>query len=141
MATSGIKSHGTKLSIGDGGSPEVFSNLPEGTAVPVFGGTKGLIDATSHDTTGFMDYIPKAVADGNELKITSNYRPGDTDVAKFMAAYTDQLHHNFKVTFSDTKTATFAGIVLGWEVDPSELDGMVKASFTIKMTSEPVFSA
>jgi hypothetical protein len=138
MTTRGIKSHGTKLGIGDGASPEVFSNLPEGTAIPSLGGTKGLIDATSHDTVGFMDYIPKALADGNELKISSNYIPGDANVAKFKAAYGDQAHHNFKSTLSDGTTFLFPGIVSSWEVDPSEMDGMVKASFSIKIVGEPI---
>jgi hypothetical protein len=138
--TKGIKSHGTKLAIGDGASPEAFSNLPEGTAVPAIGGKKGLIDATSHDTVGFMDYIPKALADGNELKVTSNYIPKDANVAKFKAAYIDQLHHNFKSTLVDGTTFVFPGIISEWEVDPSEMDGMVKASFSIKIVGEPVES-
>ena len=136
--TKGIKSHGTKLGIGDAASPEVFSNLPEGTAVPTIGGKKGLIDATNHDTVGFMDYLPKALADGNELSITSNYIPGDLNVAKFKAAYSDQLHHNFKVTLPNTTTIVFPGVVTSWEVNPSDMDGMVKGGFGIKIVGEPV---
>jgi hypothetical protein len=139
--TEGIHSHGTKLGIGDGASPEVFSNLPEGTAIPAFGGTVGLIDATSHDTVGFKDYLPQAVAEGEELEVTSNHIPDDADVAKFKAAYTAKTAKNFLITLSDGGKYLFPGIVLGWKIDPSELDGLVKSSFRIKMTGEPSYTA
>lgn len=142
MTTSAIHSHGTKIGIGDGASPEVFSYLPEGTSIPAFGGSSGLIDASSHDTTGFKDYLPQMLAEGDELEISGNYIPNDADLAKFKAAYTAKTAKNFHVPLVESGGSwIFSGRVLGWKVDPSELDGLVKNSFKIKMTSEPVYTA
>lgn len=139
--TEAIHSHGTKLGIGDGLSPEEFTNLPEGTAIPPFGGTKGLIDASNHDSVAFKEYLPQKLAEGDELDVVSNHIPGDTDVAKFKAAYDDEEEHNFKITMSNSDVYVFPGIVLAWHIDPSELDGIVKSSFRIKMTGAPVYTA
>lgn len=140
--TSAIHSHGTKLGIGNGASPESFSDLPEGTVVPAFGGTAGLIDVSNHDSVGFKEYLPQSLAEGEELEVTGNYIPNDATVALFKAAYTAKNAYNFKVTLSDSGGSwIFPGIVLAWKVDPSELDGKVANSFRIKMTGEPQYSA
>ena len=67
--TQGVKSHGAGIAIGDGASPESFTSLVEPTDIPALGGKSGLIDASNHDSVGYMDYVPKDLADGNEIKV------------------------------------------------------------------------
>lgn len=132
--TSGIKSHTTKIGIGDGASPEVFSNLTEGYVVPAFGGTKGLIDFSNHDTVDMKDYQVQDLAEGDQMECEANYIPGNVNQGLFKTAYDNETEDNYRVLMRDGTTFVFAGRCLGWHVDPSELDGKVKIKFSVKVT-------
>lgn len=133
--TSGIKTFGTKIGIGNGSSPESFTNLSEGRVIPAIGGTYGLIDCSNHDTVDTNDYISKALQDGDEMKVEANYIPGNASQALFRAAFENKTANNFKITMSATTTYfIFQGRVVNWTVNPSELDDIVKLEMTIKRT-------
>ena len=131
--TQGIRSHGTKLSIGDGVSPEGFTLITERFAIPPIGGRGDLIDMSNHDSVAFMEYLPKSLEDGNELTIECNEIPGDTAQDLVRTARANKTTDNWQVEYVDGTTETFPAIVLGLETDPGELDGRVVFRFFLKI--------
>lgn len=131
--TSGIKSHGTILAIGDAASPEVFSTITERFAIPEIGGRSELIDFSNHDSVSFMEYKAKSLEDGNELTVECNEIPGDTQQDLVRAAKAAKSTDNWKVTYQGGSYEIFPAVVLAVGTDPSELDGRVVFRFTLKI--------
>lgn len=133
MTTAGIKSHGTKIGIAAGTSPETYLELEECFAIGQLGGTTGLIDFSSHDSVDFRDYLAQSLAEGNDLPLQANYVEGAAAAAAFEAAYNDKEAHDFCLTLTNDKTRTFPAIITSWNEDFSELDGRVMVNFTLKL--------
>lgn len=131
--TLGIKSHTTKIAIGDGASPEVFDTIDETFSIGPVGGVKSLIDFSNHDTEDYMDYQVADLADGAEIQVECNEIPGNTSQDLVRTAHDDATKDNWKVTYRDGSTEIFPGIVLRLETDPSELDGRVILRFVVKI--------
>ena len=131
--TLGMKSHGAGIAIGDGESPESFTSLAEPTDIPAVGGKSGLIDASNHDSVGYMDYVPKDLADGNELAFAANYIEDAAGVSAFDAAFASKSQYNFKYTLSNGEYFIFPGRIIGWDLDGGQLDDMVKVTYTVKI--------
>jgi hypothetical protein len=134
--TAGIKTHGTKIAISNGESPETFTNLGECRVVPQSGGTSGLIDASNHDTVGNMDYLAKDLSDGDEIECECNYVASDAGQNAFKAAYDSKTAYNFREILTNSTFFLFAGRVTGWHLDAGELDDIVKQKFTVKITGK-----
>ena len=132
--TEGIKTHGTAISISSGDSPEGFLPLGECTVVPALGGSNALIDASSHDSEAYMDYLVKDLADGNEISCECIYVPDDEGQVAFKAAYDSKAPFYFLVVLVNGDQYLFPGRVMGWELNAGELDDIVKQTFTVKIT-------
>lgn len=130
----GIKTHGLAFAISDGDSPENFTDIAEVQVVPPLGGKNDLIDASSHDSVDYMDYLVKSLADGNELAVPVIYVEDDPGQLALRAAYADKAQYYFKYTMTNSTYYTFPGRIMGWEIDAGELDDIVKENFTIKIT-------
>jgi hypothetical protein len=131
--TSGIKSHTTEIAIGDGASPEVFDKVDEVFSIGPVGGTKSLIDFSSHDSVSFMEYQVADLADGDEIAVEANEVPGNISQDAVRTAYDAATTDNWKVTYRDGTTEVFTGIVMRLQTDASELDGRVIFRFTVKI--------
>lgn len=130
---------GLSVTMSNGASPEVYSEIEEVKSLSGLGKTNPLIDTTSHDSTA-KEYIA-GLADGSELTIeclrvhtASNKQ--DALVANVDAGSTV----NFRVTVTDasvspnlTKTYSFAGVCLSWNVTPS-FDDANMIGFTVKIS-------
>lgn len=136
--TQGIKSHGTKIAIGDGASPENFTTITEAFAIPAVGGTKGTIDMSNHDSVGFKEFLTQDLADGLELAIKCNMIPDDAAQELVVAAWENSTQNNWEVTFRGGKTRIFPAVVLHFDDDPSELDGRTVFNFTLKIAGNIV---
>lgn len=134
MTTAGIRSHGLEFSISTGDSPEGFVAIAEAQVVPPLGGKNDLIDASSHDTVDYMDYLVKSLADGNELAVPCIYSEDDAGQIAMRAAYAAKTQYYFKVTLTNATYFTFPGRVMGWEIAAGELDDIVKETYTVKIT-------
>lgn len=129
----GRKAFKTKLKIGDGASPEVFTAMPELFSVGPVGGSKELVDFTNHDTTGQYDYQVFDLEDGNELQFEANDIHGDADQALFRTAYANSARPNFQVLDRNLDGYQFPGVITKLETDFSELKGKVVMRGTIKI--------
>lgn len=134
--TSGIRSHGTILGIGDGGSPENFDTITERFAIPAVGSRGDLIDMSNHDSVAIMEYLPKSLEDGNEMTVEANYVSSalaTTAQNKVRAARVAKSTDNWKVQFVNGSYRIFPAIVIGLDDDASELDGRVVFRFVLKI--------
>jgi len=129
----GRKAFKTKLKIGDGASPEVFTALPELFSVGPVGGSKELVDMTNHDTTGQYDYEVFDLEDGNELQFEANDIHGDTAQGLFRTAYSNSSKKNFQVLDRNSDGYQFPGVITKLETDFSELKGKVVLRGTLKI--------
>lgn len=132
--TSGRKSFKAKLYIGDGASPEVFTALPELLSVGPVGGSKELVDMTSHDTTGQYDYLLFDLEDGNELQFEAVDIHGDASQGLFRTAYANATKPNFRVLDRDGDGYQFPGVITKLETDiGSDMKGKVVMRGSVKI--------
>ena len=136
--TQGIKSHGTKIAIGDGASPEVFTTITEAFQIPAVGGTKGQIDFSNHDSLNFKEFQMEDLAEGLELAVKCNMIPANASQELVVAAWVAASVNNWRVTLRGGKTRIFPGVVLHVDDDPSELDGRTVFNFTLKIAGDIV---
>lgn len=77
MTTQARLGYGSKLLIGDGGSPETFAEIGEITEGPDDGDSVDNIEVTNHQSPGRRKEYIGALIDGGDLTITVNYIPSD----------------------------------------------------------------
>lgn len=97
------------------------------------------VDVTSHSST-WREH-KATIADGGEVTFDINYDPADSTHQLLRAAASDGATHQFQVTFPDTgaSTATFDGIVTGFEISAPVADKMT-AALTIRVTGAITFA-
>jgi hypothetical protein len=134
--TQGIKSHGTKIAIGDGASPENYTTISEAFTIPAVGGTKGTIDFSNHDSVNFKEFQMEDLADGLELAVKCNMIPDNASQELVVAAWVAASVDNWRVTLRGGKTRIFPAVVLHVDDDPSELDGRTVFNFTLKIAGD-----
>jgi len=69
--------YGTKLLLGDNGSPEAFAELGEITEGPDDEDSVELVEVTNHQSPGRRREYIGALIDGGEITLTCNYIPDD----------------------------------------------------------------
>jgi predicted secreted protein len=136
--TEGQKAFGTKLWIGDGASPEVFTKIDEVFNIGPVGGSKELVDMTNHDTLGYYDYLVFDLKDGKDLQIEANDIPGNVSQELVRTCEANSTKPNFKVVYRDGTYEIFPGIVTDIETDPSDMKGKVVFRFTLKIAGAVV---
>lgn len=116
------------------------------TAIAMVKGVRGpsisgsTADITSFDSpNGFREFIG-TLRDGGTLSFSINYDPGDTTHAALMSDLIAGTTRNFEMHFNDADDSILdiAGIVTGFEIS-AELEQVVQASCTIKITAEPTW--
>jgi hypothetical protein len=147
MSSGAKRAIGTKLKLGNGGSPESFAAVPEITSLSL-GGTKvDIIDTTNMDSpadavTGliFREKLG-GLADGGEVSFSMNFLPTSTAQIAFRAAI-DGLLHNFQIVLpagAGGGTFSFAGFVSGFDNDFA-IDKQLTASGKITISGPTSFA-
>lgn len=134
MTTSGQKAFATKIYIGDGASPEVFTKIDEVFSIGPVGGSKELVDMTSHDSLLYMDYLPFDLKDGKQISVEANEIFGNASQALVTAADVASSVDNWKVVYRNGSYDLFPGLIMDIETDPSDLKGRVVFRFVLKIT-------
>lgn len=119
-----LKTQGTTIGVGDGASPEVFSNVGEVKDInwQDAGGTE--IDVTNLSSTS-KEFI-MGLPDNGSVALVCNYDPNDTPQSTLKTSKDAQTLKNYKVTLSDASTTfTFAAYVMNWSVTLTEDDRAV----------------
>jgi len=127
---------GITVKIGDGAGTEVFSNLEKVTDVSGLGVTNSLIDVTSFDSNGSMEYIP-GLADGETISVECNQV---LDATVQLALIADVVggtqSRNIEIVATDgvnTTTYSMAVVPLSYTANPSISDKNT-LSFSLKIS-------
>lgn len=139
--SNGIAAFGTKLLVGDGAGPEVFTAVAE---IRNIGGPEVSVDTTDvtpHSTgTPWRHFVPTLI-DGGEVSLDLNFLPAAADQAALRADMLARTKRNFKVQWPITPTAqqaAFAAYVTKLS-PPAPHDGELSASMTLKITGPVTF--
>lgn len=100
-----------------------------------------VIDVTNHDSAdGYKEFIG-GLRDAGEFPIEGNFIQDDAGQLALLASFNSGAVESFVVTFSDTSTWAFSGIVTGIEVGKADLKNQVSFTATLKVTGKPTFTA
>ena len=133
-----IETQGFKLEIGDGGSPIDYTEVKEITNFSGFDGQASEIDTTHLQSTA-KEFL-MGLQDFGNFNIDVNFLQTDPGQVEMRTAKGDRQVRDFKITFSNTKTATFQGYVQSNPLSGG-VDGKVDSSFNIRITGNVTFSA
>ena len=142
MASQAKAAYGTKLKMGDGASPETFTEIPE------VGDIKGpkisvkTIDVTTHGSaaSGANEEIIPSTINGGEVGFPLNYVESDPMHMALIAAAQGRIKKNFqKINPENTKTIAFAGYVTEFALSDPVSDKR-QADVTITVSGGLTFS-
>lgn len=125
-----------RLQIGDGNSPEVFTDFCAITDVGGFGESKPLVDVTS--LCDLARKFRNGLKEGAEVTLAANMIQGDADTRALFAAYQSDEIVNFRyvlVGVSPPEYFGFAATILGWQL-AGPIGDKAAMSFTIKISGE-----
>ncbi len=136
----GISSQGTYLTIGNGASPEVFTEIPECTTIPGPAGTSDEIDFTHLRSVGGYREYKQSFKDNDDMTLECNYIPGDPVQANLRAAYLSGTVTNFVKHYPDNSTDAFSAYVKSAS-SPAAVGDKLKFTVTLRITGAPVFTS
>lgn len=122
-----IKGLSTTISVSDVTIAYVYSISGPGTTV-------GTVESTDLSDT-WRSYLP-TVTDGGEVSFEIHYDPDQATHTTLNALLGTPAIEDWDITFADTSTISFDGILTGFEKSGMEVDGIVTASITIKVDGE-----
>lgn len=130
---------GTLLKRGDGGTPEIFTEIADPTGISGPGLSRETIDVTSHGSPDqWMEFVG-GLKDGGEVSLDINYQPSLHDT--LVDDFDDAAPRNYQIVFPDADSTTwgFKAIMTGFEPD-APYDDKLSASLTFKVTGKPTLS-
>lgn len=125
---------GTRLQLGDGASPEVFTTVSEVLRVSAIGQSVGEIDVTNLDSTS-KEYIG-SLPDGATVEFDCNWTGSVQQIALRDGVGTTK---NFRVIWADgspATTANFAMVVLGANVGETTPEGQITMNANGRITGD-----
>lgn len=140
-----IAAHGTLLQIGDGASPEVFTNIAEVMDISGPSFSLDTAEVTHQESPGnFKEYIP-TLLDGGEVSMEINFLTTEATHGQaaggLLADMVARNVRNFKIAFPESPSVewAFAAIITAFELDSAMADQQ-KASVTLKITGQPTLA-
>lgn len=138
MATSAAIGHGSAFAIGDGGGPEVFTDVAEVFAITPPNLTRDTVDATHMASTEKWREFIAGLRDAGEVSISLNFVPGGAAQDALTAKFASDTASNFRITFPNAEAWIFAGLMTGFAPE-DPLDGKMTATARFKLTGKPTF--
>jgi len=124
------------LSVGNGASPETYTDYCEVSAISGLGQKNALVDVTTFCSNGTMEYIG-GLSDGNEVTITANYALNEAIQDLLIEDVENKNDRDFIVRMgSDSpsgQTYHMKLAMLSWELTPS-VSKQNEIKFTGKIT-------
>lgn len=143
MTSAAFWVYGSKLQLGNGGTPESFADIAEVMDITPPPMERDEIEVTNQQSTGgWREYIP-GWRDGGEVTFNCNWLPNNAtqnETTGLLKTFADNLLHNWKIVLPDTvKTISFAGFITGFEPDlPLEEQGQL--SLTVRVSGPVTIS-
>lgn len=137
--SSAIETQGTTLGVSvSGTSPITYTNITEIKSFSGFDGSAATIDTTHLGSTA-KEHI-MGLQDWGKFTIETSFLHADAGQDILRAAKASRALHYFKLTLSDSTTATFSGYVMSAPVKGG-IDAAVEGSFEIAISGDVTFSA
>jgi len=137
-ASEALIGYGCLFAIGDGATPEVFTDLAEVIDITPPSDSLDIIEVTHMTSPNrIKEFIP-GLSDPGECSFTINFLPGEDDDDAIQALRGAVSPSNFRITFPAVGSAarvtwTFAGFLVGYEPTVPTNDRMT-AAVRIKVT-------
>ncbi len=141
MVTSAEFAQGTLLKGGDGAETEVFTTIAEVLDISGPGLSMEPVDATSHDSDGWKEFIA-GLKDGGDVSFDIQYIPSNATHKNASGGvlydFDQRTLRNFQLVFPDSgsTTWTFAAFVTGFEPQ-APVEDKLTASLTLKISGAP----
>lgn len=90
---------------------------------------------TTHLLSSWREYMAN-IPDGGEVAVSIEYDPSGATHQQLFTSFTTGITEAWKVVFADAGNAevSFSGFITNFEWDETQVDGVVTASITIKIT-------
>jgi hypothetical protein len=139
-----LNSQGSKISHGNGASPEVFTQIEEVTSIGGPDGSAPLIDV-SHLQSTRKEYL-QGLADGGQVQLECNFIAGAQQMSLFTMFNNTADPESFRIEIPTDSTRSafhqfdFQGIVTKWSLADA-VDAKVKLNVTLQTTGGVVYTA
>ena len=136
MTSAAFWAYGSKIKLGDGGTPEVFAEIAEVMDISPPQLSRDSIEVTNQQSTnGWREKIP-GWRDGSEVTYNCNWLPDNTthdEITGMLSTFNDDELHNWQILLPDgTTTISFAGFLTAFEPDlPFEEQGQLSLTLTV----------
>lgn len=130
--------HGTKILRGNGGNPEVFTEVAGVSNITGPGITLDTEDDTRHDSPGGWEEVIATVLRTGEITFELTFNPTTETQVNLALDMTNRVKRNFHLQFPDANETKwkFSAYVTG--VSPSSpATGKLTASITVKPSGQP----
>ena len=136
MSDNALDSQGMLLKIGDGGSPENFSTIPEITSIQGPGGSANEIDVTDLNSTA--KEFRMGLQDEGQITLEMAWIPTNPQHKQLRTDRANQTKRNFELHFTDTGATSptiwsFAAFVQSISIS-NGVDDVTRATVTLRLT-------
>lgn len=134
MSDAALEAQGTKIYVGDIGSPPAFAEIVEVRSISGPDGQASWIDTT--DLASAAKEGRPGLKDEGQVRLRLFYVPDAASHVTLRSAFSGRTQKKFKIEFTDTapiKIWEFSGYVTGFQVG-AEVDGAIMADVTIRIT-------
>ena len=124
------------VQLGDGASPEVFTDVCAAFDFGAVGEEKPLVDVTSYCDEART--YRNGLADGVEIPLQANFIPDDTQLAALYTHYKNDTVPNFRIVIDGTSPEeyfAFAATVRAWNIT-GPIGERAVLTFTLKISGE-----
>ncbi len=139
MTTSAESSYGSKFLVGDGATPETFTELAEVISIVPPEIIQEAVEATNHSSGGYKEFISNGLKELGEFSVTVNFLPGHAVASGIANKVITGAVGNYQIEFPNDITWTFGALVTNFKV--SEMDAqnpeVLTADLTFRPTGEP----
>lgn len=125
-----------RFQVGNGASPEVFSNMCAVVEASGLGEESPLIDTTS--LCDQARTYRRGLPDGLEIPLVANFIQGDEQIQQLYLDYKSKALRNFRMVIADSSPEEyieFTAIIRGWNLG-SPVGEKSAMTFTLKATGE-----
>lgn len=141
MASKNYAAKGTKIQMGNGASPEVFTTIAQVVDISGPALKDDVLDVTNHGSTGGWKEFIGGLKEGGSITLKLNYDPAETthDASTgFLADFKNSTVRNYKLIFPDTGNTTWnlTGIV-EHATPKAPVAGKLEQDVSIRVTGQP----
>lgn len=130
MASNAISAQGSKLSI-ESATPGTYTQIKELKSFSGFDGKASEIDVTTLDSTA--KEFKKGLRDNGNFSFDLNRVYTDPGQILLDAGQGEEAAHNFKLELPNGKIATFAALVMSFNLS-GQVDGVLAASSSLRIS-------